>query len=297
MEYTNKKQTLIADMSLFIVAIIWGSGFIATKSALNLIPPLFLTGTRFAIGLIILTIIFNKKLKNLKKSDFMGGFFVGLILFLAFTAQTIGLQYTDAGKSAFLTGTNVVMVPFLFWIIHKHAPDKFSFIAAFICLIGIGFLSLESTSLTIGIGDFLALICAFFFACHIALTGYYARQMDPIVLSILQFTVVAVLSIISGLYFETFPIGLDISDWYPVIYLAIFSTCIAFVLQTVAQKYTYSTHAAIILSTESVFGALLGVIILKEVLTIKMIIGCIGIFLAIITAETKLEFLKKHIIK
>ncbi len=114
MDQLNSKKTLLADISLFIVAIVWGSGFIATKNALGDIPPLFLTGTRFALGGLILTCIFYKRLKTLSKSDILGAVSVGVILFLAFTTQTYGLQTTEAGKSAFLTGTNVVMVPFYF---------------------------------------------------------------------------------------------------------------------------------------------------------------------------------------
>lgn len=291
MEQITKKQTFWADISLFIVAIIWGSGFIATKNALDVIPPLYLTGVRFSIGCMVLSCIFYKRLGRLKKSDLQGGLIVGLILFLAFTAQTIGLQSTDAGKSAFLTGTNVVVVPFLYWLIHRHAPDKYAFAAAFICVFGIGLLSLNTTSLAIHSGDLLTLLCAFFFACHIASTGYYAKRMDPLVLSIIQFAVVAILSTGSGFFFETLPTNLPISSWYPVVYLALFSTCIAFVLQTVGQKYTYSTHAAIILSMESVFGTLFGVLLLNEVLTLKMTMGCLSILIAILTAETKWSFL------
>jgi len=294
MDQLNSKKTLLADISLFIVAIVWGSGFIATKNALGDIPPLFLTGTRFALGGLILTCIFYKRLKTLSKSDILGAVSVGVILFLAFTTQTYGLQTTEAGKSAFLTGTNVVMVPFLFWMIHKKAPDKFAFVAAFICLGGIALLSLEETSFTLQVGDSLTLICAFFYACHIASTGYYAKRMDPLALSIVQFAVVASLSLVAGFFLEPIPVGLPLTSWFPVFYLAIFGTCIAFALQTIGQKYTHSTHAAIILSMESVFGALLGVLLLNEVLTFKMFIGCMTILLAILTAETKWSFFRKH---
>ena len=92
--------------------------------------------------------------------------------------------------------------------------------------------------------------------------------------------------------FEGAPGSLSKNGIIPVLYLAIFSTLIAFLIQNVAQKYTTSTHTAIILSLEAVFGSILSSLLLGESFTYKMLIGCTIILIAIITAETKLEFLK-----
>jgi drug/metabolite transporter (DMT)-like permease len=293
MEMTDKKKILFADIALLIVAIIWGTGVVATKNALNHIPPLYLTAMRFWIAFFIIAIISIKKLKNARLNEIKGAAIVGIFLYVAFATQTVGLQYMSAGKSAFLTGTNVVMVPFIYWALFKEKPDKFSFIAAIICFMGIAILTLNERIGSVGIGDGLTLLCALFFACHIILTGYYAKKIDIIILTVVQFGVVALLSSVTALFYEKLPTNVPTSSWMAIIYMGIVSTCIAFFLQTLAQKYTYSTHAAIIISMEAVFAIIFSAIFLKESLTVRMILGCISILLAIITAETRWEFIRK----
>jgi drug/metabolite transporter (DMT)-like permease len=289
----NKNKVLAADLALLLVAIIWGSGFIVTKITLEFIPPLLLTGLRFWIGFIIMGVI--AKAKGLKPSsaDLKGGIIVGIALFLAYTFQTYGIQFTTVSKSAFLTGTNVIMVPFLYWIISKKRPDTFSFIAAIICLVGIYFLTVTGGGLNLGLGDSLTLACAVFFALHITTNGHYAKKIDVILLTTIQFGTVAILSTVPSLFLESIPTNAPSIAWLGIIYCGIVSTSIAFFLQTLAQKYTLATHAAIILSTESVFGTLFSVLILHEFFSFKAAFGCFTILMAIITAETKWEFLYK----
>lgn len=289
---TNKRKSFLADMSLLIVAIFWGGGFIAVKGALDSVTPFYMMAMRFSISVIIMLFIFRKKVKLITKNELRGGTLVGLLLFLGFTAQTIGMQYTTAGKNAFLTGTNVVIVPFLYWIISKKRPDKYSLISAFLCFVGIGMLTLDG-GIRLGLGDTLTLICAVFFAGHIVSVGFFTEKGDAISLVIIQLGAAAVFSIIAALIFEPVPQSLNTDTIFAIGYLAIFSTMIAFIIQNVAQKYTTSTHAAIILCLESVFGSILSVIVLNEIFTSKMVLGCLTIFIAIITTETKWDFLKK----
>ncbi len=289
-----KKKHLIADLGLFLVAIIWGSGFTASKIALDSgLGPYYMMGFRFLIATIIMGVIFFKKLTQITKQDIIYSSIVGIALFFAFATQTVGLQFTTASKNAFLTGTNVVMVPFIFWGIAKIKPDKWSLLAAITCLLGIGFLSFDG-SFTLGLGDSLSLLCAFGFACHISLTGYFGKKIDSTILTFIQMLVSALLSFIFGFFFEELPTNPSTAGITAVIYLGVFSTMIAFFLQTIAQKYTTASRTAIILSTEALFGTLFSVILLGEILTFRMIVGAIAIFFAIITAETKWKFLFKE---
>ncbi|MGO1819814.1 MAG: DMT family transporter, partial [Senegalia sp. (in: firmicutes)] len=255
----NKKQSLYADMALIVVAIIWGSGFVVVKNGLDELTPLFMNSMRFIIASILMSIVFFKKFKKINKSDIIAGAIVGFFLFSAFAAQTVGLQFTTASKQAFLTATNVVMVPFLFWFISKRKPHNLEILATFITLIGIAFLTLER-GVSLNGGDLLTLLCALLFAAHITSIGHFSKKHDPIVLTILQLIFAAIFSIIIAILFE--PINLEISGqgWFTVLYLGGVSTLIAFLIQTVAQKYTTSTHAAIILSLEAVFGTLFSVL-------------------------------------
>ena len=288
----DKKKSILADMSLLFVAIVWGGGFIAVKGALDNITPFYIMAMRFGISTIIMLIVFRKKIKHITKNQLAVGTFVGLLLFLGFTAQTVGMKYTTAGKNAFLTGTNVVIVPFLFWAISKKKPDTYSLVSAFLCFIGIGMLTLDG-GIHISLGDGLTLICAVFFAAHIVSVGLFTEKVGAITLVIIQLGTAAIFSLIAALIFEPIPSHLNTNTLFAIGYLAIFSTMFAFIIQNVAQKYTTSTHAAIILCLESVFGSILSVLMLNEIFTSKMIIGCLTIFIAIITTETKWDFLKK----
>lgn len=290
MENSNKRSALLADGALLFVAIIWGSGFIVIKNALEVMNPIYILILRFSFASILLGLIFYKKLLGLKMEDLKAGLIIGLVLFLGFFTQTVGLIYTNVSNSAFITASNVVMVPFIYWLISKKRPDKYGIIAAIICFLGVGILSID-WNMKINIGDLLTLICAVFFALHIVFIGIYSKKHDPILLTILQFGFAAILSLFVGLVMRVdfAPIGKDIG--LTIIYLVVVNTVLAFGIQNIAQKYTTSTHAAIILCLESVFGSLFSVWLLKEELTLKLIIGSIIILIAIITAETKWSFL------
>jgi len=285
------KKTLYADLSLLLVAVVWGSGFVVTKNALDHVTPYYLLFFRFIISTIILSVIFFNKIRKASIKDIKAGVIIGLFLFAGFAMQTVGLQYTEAGKQAFITATNVVMVPFIYWGISKKRPDKFDLAAAFLCLVGIGILSLNS-NLTIGYGDFLTFLCAIMFACHISSTGYFAKESDPYVISIVQLGTAGILSFIFAILFEGTKMNIQTQTLIPILYLSLFSTMFAFLVQTVAQKYTNSTHAAIILSLEAVFGSTFAIIFLKEPFTVRFLIGCMAILISVITSETKWEFLK-----
>lgn len=288
----EKKRVLYADLALLIVAIIWGSGFVIIKNTLDVVTPFYLNAYRFIIAGVLLAIILYKKLLKATKDDIKSGILIGVFLFLGFAVQTEGLQYTEASKQAFITSTYVVMVPFIYWMISKIKPNKFEVLAAFLCLIGIGILSLEK-NLGLGYGETLTLISAVMFALHVSATGYFAIKSDPYVISVVQLLVTGILSLVCALIFEGTNISLDSSALFPILYLAVFSSMIAFLIQTVGQKYTSSTHTAIILSLEALFGSIFGVILLNDPVTLRFVIGASIILISVITSETKWKFLRK----
>ena len=291
----NKKNRIFADLILISVAFIWGSGFVSSKTALNFLSPMMLMAFRFTIAALISSLVFRKHLKSISKETFIAGCIIGIFLFSAFTAQMVGLLYVEAGKQAFLTGTNVIMVPFIYWVVKKQQPDKFNFIAAFIMFLGLALLTIDFRSgFTFNPGDALTLLCAFLFACHIVSIDLFAGKHDTIALTIIQLSVAAILSLTYVvLSDEILSFSFSLTGVLNAAYLGVFCTFLAFLGQTTAQKHTTSTHAAIILSLESVFGSFLSILILNENFTFMMLIGCLIIFLGILTAETKWSFLKK----
>lgn len=296
MRKRTKKQIILGDISLFLVAIMWGGGFVVTKNTVDIMDPIYLNFLRFFIASVLISVIFRKRIKNITKDEIRYGAMMGSFLFVAFTAVNISIQYTTVSKQAFITASNVVMVPFIVWLATRKKPDTYEIIASIICFVGLTIISFEG-QLTINKGDLLSFLGAIFFACHIAAVGYYSRDHDPIRLTIIQFLTVSVLSLVACTIFKSDMSPLSLEAKKGALYMGVFSTFLGFGIQNVAQSYTTSTHAAIILSLESVIGAILAIIILKEKLTIEIIIGCLIVLMAVITAETKWKFMEKRLIR
>lgn len=283
----------MADGMLLVTAIVWGSGFVITAIALEYLTAYQVMAGRFILAAIILTTIFGYRLKKASKSVIWKGIILGTILYIAFALQTVGLQYTTPSKNAFLTAVNVIVVPLIAYAVYKRRIDGYEIIGSIMAIVGIGFLSLQG-SLTMNIGDALSLACAVAFAFDIFCTNLFVQKEDAIALTIIQFITASLLGILVVASQGDIPTTLEKEAIYSIIYLAIFSTTLAYLFQNVANQYTSATKAAIILSTESFFGMVLSVIFLHEVLTGRMVVGAILILLAILIAEVKPAHPKKE---
>ncbi|GAU76842.1 DMT family transporter [Fusibacter sp. 3D3] len=288
---SKNQQKYLSDLSLLFVAAVWGGGFVAVKDALNTVTPMFLMAIRFVLAALFLYLFLFKWIGKLSRADIKKGSVVGIILFLAFSAQTIGLQYTTASKQGFLTATYVVMVPFLSWVFYKKIPGIKALVGSLMTILGIGLISYQGFSFNLG--DGLTLLCALLFAAHILSIEHFAKDMSVIKLAFVQIAVAAVLFVIAAFVTEPIPISLSPRAWFAILYSAIFSTFLCFTVQTVAQKYTTSSHASIILSLESVFAAIFGVLLLKEHMSKMMLLGCGLIFIAILIVELNISFKSK----
>src|SRR3954454_21522744 len=153
-------QKYMGEIALTITAIIWGSGFVASSISLEHFTPYQILAGRFLIGTIILSVIFHKRLKNININTMIKGAVLGIFLYLAFALQTVGLQFTTPSKNAFLTAVNVVIVPFIAFVIYKRKIDSYELFGAIFAMVGVGILSLK-LSAEINIGDLLTLGCAF----------------------------------------------------------------------------------------------------------------------------------------
>lgn len=287
---SNQKSNQFYILLLLITAIIWGAGFIVVKNSLDDITTLYLLAFRFTIGAIGMSLVFFKKFKAITKADIKCGAILGFFMFIAFTFQISALNYTTVGKNAFLTAAYVVLVPFFSFLLRKKLLKMSSFIATLLCMIGIGLLSLDS-NLSINFGDFLTLLCAVFYALHIVFSDIFMEEKNhsPIILNILQLSFAALYAWISAPFFETFPTHFHTDTVIGILYLGIACTMLAFLFQAIGQKYTSPHVAAIILSTESVFGCILSVLLLGEYMSIQMIIGCILIFVSIVMSDIGID--------
>ena len=295
----NKKlRFALASARLLLTAAIWGFGFVVVKDSLDYVGPVWMVAFRFTIATFVLTLVYAPKLKNLTKKIWIHGLLLGLYLGTAYILQTIGCNYTTAGKNAFLTTIYVFLVPLFAWPISKIKPRWFVILCALMSVCGIGLLALNpGDATTIGLGDILTLICGIFYAVHIVFTAKYAQKDDPILLTVLQFFFAALLSWIFAPVFDgAFPQGIFHGRVVAsLLYLGIFSTLVCFVLQNVGLKYLPSAWAALLLSFESVFGVFFGCLILGEELTGRMILGCVLIFMAVVLAQLLPEIIDRKL--
>jgi drug/metabolite transporter (DMT)-like permease len=289
----QKKLAVLGRTALMLTALIWGTSFVVLKNTLDAIPTLYVLAFRFSGAAVLIALVFIKQLKTLDKRYFRDGLILGVLLFLAYTIQTYGLYHTTPSKNAFLTAAYCVLVPFVTWIMWKKRPDKFHFISAALCLAGVGFVSLKNDS-SIEFGDLLTLCSSVFYAVHIILTGKYVKNRSVPLLIIIQFATAGSLAWIAALLTDPFPTQISAGNIWSLVYLCVLCSAVCFLLQTFGQKHTAPAAAAIILSLESVFGAAFSVIISGEQLSAKLLLGFVLIFVAVLTSETKLSFLKKR---
>lgn len=288
----------IAESGLLLIGILWGMGFVTVKIGLNAgMNTFYLMWLRFLGSFVLLSILFRKKIKKVSKDDLKAGVILGIIQYFGYVFQTYGAANTTVGKNAFFTAINVIIVPYIFWILNKKRPDIFSFSASIICLIGVGIMSLDSNlNFThLNKGDVMTIISAFFFALQVAYTGYFGRKVHPMNLVLLQMLVGGLL--FAGTQFATSGLSevipLHGETLMAIIYVVVFSTAIPMLLQIYCQRLTTATKASILMSTESMFAPVFAFFILGEMMTLRVALGAIFILFSVVVSETKLGLVKE----
>ncbi len=302
----NKNKTILSSLGLILTAAIWGFAFVVVKDSLSYIGPVWMIAFRFTIAVIVLSLAFIKHFKNFNLKYLAHGAVLGILIFFAYFFQTVGCKYTTAGKNAFLTTTYVILVPLISWPLYKKRPEWFVFLAAIMCMAGIAFLSLggESASFSsekpwyyMNAGDLFTLISGLFYGIHIICISHYSQKEDPILLTILQFAFTDFCAwCVSPFYDGAFPLEAfkNFRVMASLLYLGLFSTMLAYLLQNVALKYVPSALGSLFMSLESVFGVLFSALFLHEALGLRMYLGCSLIFGAIVLTEVFPSLLKKQ---
>ena len=293
----SKTTSILASFGLVLTAAIWGFAFVVVKDSLDYVGAVYMIAIRYSMAAIVMGLIFIKKWQLLDARYIRHGLLTGAFLFTAYTTQTIGCDFTTAGKNAFLTTVYVILIPLISWGLYKKRPGWYVFVAAILSLTGIGLLAL-GTGDTAGLnkGDALTLVCGLFYALHIIWTAKYNDQGDDtLFLTLLQFVVCALFGwILAPIYDGTFPVAAIQNPRVisSMLYLGLLSTMLCFSLQNIGLKYVQSSLASLFLSFESVFGVLFSTLFLHEKLTLRMGIGCVLIFVAVVLAETRFQFRK-----
>ncbi|NLI15190.1 MAG: DMT family transporter [candidate division Zixibacteria bacterium] len=270
------------DLGLFYSAAIWGSTFFIVKDTLNFISPTLLVGYRFTLAALILVIYLIIKRRNLF-TNIKQGLFMGLFLWLLYITQTIGLKITSASNSGFITGLFVAFVPIFAFLMFKKRPTYFGLAAVGLSLIGLWLLSGGMKELNTG--DILTLAAAMSYAIHILLADRYLKGgTNPYVLCFQQFAFVGIVSLLLGIFDSSTHIPHDNSAIWIIVFLAIFPTLSAFVIQLLAQRFVSPLRVSLIFAFEPVFAALFAWTLGGEVFRPERALGGLLIFIAMVVS-------------
>jgi drug/metabolite transporter (DMT)-like permease len=268
-----------ADLFLLLVAMVWGSAFVAQRLGMEQVGPFAFNAARFAVGVLTLIPVLGwRRLRGLSRTELRSGLLLGLLLFVAASLQQFGLVWTTAGKAGFITGLYIVIVPLLLALVWREWATWSSWLGAGLATAGLFLLSVQA-GFQLAPGDQWILLGALVWALHVIAVGRFAPGRDPLRLALVQYTVCSLLSVPTALLLEpgTWP-GLLLAA-PAVLYSGFLSIGLGYTGQIVAQRHTSPTHAAIILSLESVFAALSGWLALGEALSTRQLTGC-GLMLA-----------------
>ena len=286
-------RTALARAALFLCAIVWGSAYIILKESYAELTPAFALAARFTAASALMLVIASGRLKRLDRGLLKRGITVGLFVFLGFVFCCESLVYTSASKSSFLCATSCIFTPFFVWLISRKRPEACHIIGALLCITGIGIISLNA-DLTVGLGDLLALLCGISYGVEIALLGEKCGEDDPVLQCTVQLCTTAILAWIYHFIRdgELMPLHVSAGAWLSVLYLAVFSTVVAFLCQNWGQKILNASSSSLIMALESVFGVLLAVLIGGEILTLRLLVGFAVVFASVVISETGLTFLR-----
>jgi drug/metabolite transporter (DMT)-like permease len=292
----HRAKSFLAHAGLVYAAAIWGSTFIIVKSSLESIDPVILVGYRFTIAALLMAALLVIRGYSLFK-DILKGIWLGFLLWLLYVPQTIGLKYTTASNSAFITGLFVAFVPLFSLLLFRKIPARRDLVAIAISITGLWFLTgglVEANT-----GDLLTLITAMTYAVHVLFVDRCAKSgMDPYVMAFQQFLFVGLASLVTGLLLHLpFSVGTG-GTLGAVIFLALLPTLSAFVIQMVAQKIVAAVRVSLIFALEPVFAAVFAWTVGGEHAVPQRMIGGLLIVAAMVVSAVppgKFRFKRLHL--
>lgn len=278
----------LPTLALLLVTMIWGSGFIATDYAIaSELPTAWIMMIRFLVGAGMLLLLFFRRVVKSSKKTILHGAGAGLILFGAFYTQTVGQGQTTVSNAAFITATNVVMIPFLLWIVTRKRPAIRVFALCLLTMLGMVLLTMqENMQLSFGTGDLLVLACALLFAAHITYLGVCTPNDDPIQIAFWQLLFAGICGVLAVVLTGAKATSVQLSAGiWPAMYLGVFSTGVCYFLQTWAQTKVSAAKAGIVLSLEGFFGTLFSLLLGLETFRWNILLGGLCITASVILSE------------
>lgn len=278
--WQQRHRQLIGAAGILAVAAVWGSSFVFMKNSLDYITPLWFLACRFLLAAVLMWLLMLRRGGKPSRKALRAGLMVGLPLAAGYYVQTLGLMRTTVGNSAFITGVYVVFVPLLGWFFTRRIRPS-QVVLGFATLVALAVFALDG-ELRVSRGDLLVLSSTVMYALHFLVLDKYTLHYDSLTLATLQISFAALLTLSGALVVEPLPTAASFPPlvWGTLLYTAALATAAAFFIQTAAQRVLPPTTASVLFTSESLFGAVFGVMLLEEsflprqLLGAAMMIGC-----------------------
>ena len=274
-------KKLKTELFLLLAPVLWAGGIVALKSLVEVISPSWMTAIRFSMGALVMLPILWKRRDMISKKTMISGLIIAFLLYIHLVIQVYGLQTADAGVSTFLMSFYVVATPFFEWILLKRTPKRNHLIGVLLAIVGIALISMHG-AFRIERGEALALVVAVIVALMFVVTEKIAGNEDAMSITGIQIVGCALFSLISAVVLDNPPENLQMHHWWVLLFLGIFVSGFSYIIQNVGLSIVQSSHASIVFSTESVFAMIFGMVILGERAGIRVLLGCVMMFVAIL---------------
>lgn len=297
----NVKRNVLSSATLLLTAVIWGYAFVAQVKGGQYLESFTFNAIRFALGAVSLVpviLIFERDIRDKAKlrKTFFYAILAGFAIYVASTLQQIGAATTQSsGVSGFITGIYNILTPIAYLLVFKKKTSICVWMASVVSVVGLFLLCMTETGINFGVGELCLLAGTVFWTAHILIVDRVVSDVYMLKFACLQFVTCALLSTASAIAFERASFSLENLEKasIAVLYCGLLSVGVAYTLQIVGQKYSSNpTSAAIILSTESLFGAIGGVQFGTDNISPIGYIGCALIFVAIIFSQIPADFFR-----
>ena len=281
---THETKMKIAPWALLAVSASWGLAFVIMKDPIEKQNVNSFLATRFVLAVLVMIAIRPRVLSQITREMLIKGFFAGLFLGSGYIFQTFGLKLVGAAITGFVTGLYVVATPLIAWLVLRHRITVYTWLCVALATVGLAFLSLKGWA--VGAGELLVLVSAIAFAAHIVALGQWSKGLDAYAMTVVQLATCALLTGAISIG-QGYKAPVNLSGWAVVVYTAIFSTAVAFVIQTWSQAHISPTKVAVILTMEVVFAALFAMVFTDETLNLQQMLGGVLILISMLAIVIK----------